>query len=70
MVCLNFSYRAINNQMIDTYQLKSLDGQFGKYKPTLSCDIISALPSLLLLITPSPPFLLPTLHIYVYEQAN
>lgn len=25
-----FNCRAINNQLVDTYQLKSLDGQFGK----------------------------------------
>ena len=24
--------RAVNAQQIDTYQLKSLDGQFGKYQ--------------------------------------
>ena len=27
-------YRAINNNLVDTYQLKSLDGQFGETNKT------------------------------------
>ena len=27
---VSWMYRAINDQLVDTYQLKSLDGQFGK----------------------------------------